>query len=301
MSGLIMSAREPILTVSPPLPISPPAAIKRETAFLSRSDSENRPQPMIRITLLLLLFVISGGLPVSAEELVIATASSLNLALKELVVVYEKKMGTHVKLSFGSSGNLYSQIMNGAPFDLYFSADIAHPRKLEKAGLAIPGSLYQYAVGRIVLWAVNESDIDVTRGFDALLTPTVTKIAIANPIHAPYGQAAKAALEAAGVYEQVKSRLVYGENILQAAQFVESGAADLGVIALSLAMAPTMKSKGTYWEIPVSAYSPLTHGVVILKRSKQAESAKQFLDFLKGVQGLAILNRHGFAVPARYE
>ncbi len=253
---------------------------------------------MLRIVLALCLFVMTGANLAVAEEITIAAASDLNFAFREIVAEYEKTTGNHVRLSLGSSGNVYAQIQNGAPFDLYFSADIAYPRKLEEAGLTVPGSLYQYAIGRIVMWATHESRIDVTKGFESLREPTVKKIAIANPKHAPYGRAAVAAMEYSKVYDQVKDKLVLGENISQAAQFIESGACDIGIIALSLAVAPAMKSKGTYWEIPVEAHPPLDQGAVILKSSKQQESAIQFLAFIKGERGQEIMKRYGFTVPS---
>jgi molybdate transport system substrate-binding protein len=233
----------------------------------------------------------------AAEELTIAAASDLNFAIKELVAEFEKLTGHHVKLSLGSSGNFYSQIQNGAPFDLYFSADIGYPKKLEDVGLTVPGSLYRYAVGRIVLWTGNGSRIDVVQGLDALREPTIKKIAIANPKHAPYGRAAVAAMEHFKVYEQVKDKLVFGENISQAAQFIESGACDIGIIALSLALAPTMKARGTYWEIPTEAHPPLEQGAVIVKSSTHQESAKRFLEFMNGSQGQEIMKRYGFTLP----
>src|SRR6478736_1018815 len=133
--------------------------------------------------------------PARSSEIVIAAASDLNFAIKELIVEYEKASGNQVKLSLGSSGNFFSQIQNGAPFDLYFSADIGYPRKLEEAGLVVAGSLYAYAVGRIVLWTGNESHLDLSKGLEILREPTIKKIAIANPKHAPYGRAAVAAME----------------------------------------------------------------------------------------------------------
>lgn len=230
-------------------------------------------------------------------EIAIAAASDLNFAIKEIVTEYEKTTGNHVKLSLGSSGNFFAQIQNGAPFDLYFSADISYPKKLEEAGLTVPGSLYRYAVGRIVLWTGNKSQINVSRGIDVLRLPTINKIAIANPKHAPYGRAAVAAMEYFKVYDRVKDRLVLGENISQAAQFIESGACDVGIIALSLALAPTMKAKGTYWEIPAEAHPPLEQGAVILKSSTQQESAKHFLEFMKSSEGQEIMTRYGFTLP----
>lgn len=232
-----------------------------------------------------------------SEEIAVAAASDLNFAIKEIVAEYEKTSGHHVKLSLGSSGNFYAQIQNGAPFDLYFSADIGYPKKLEEAGLIVPGSVYRYAAGRIVVWTGNESHIDVAQGMDSLKAPHIKKIAIANPKHAPYGRAAVAAMEHFKVHDQVKARLVLGENISQAAQFIESGACEIGIIALSLALAPTMKSKGTYWEVPASAHPPLEQGAAILKSSKQQEVAKQFLEFMKGKQGQEIMTRYGFTLP----
>ena len=245
----------------------------------------------------LVVFMPANGLTATTQELTIAAASDLNFAFKELVAEYEKQTGNHVKLSLGSSGNFFSQIQNGAPFDLYFSADIGYPKKLEEAGLTIPGSLYRYAVGRIVVWTGNESRIDVAKGFDSLREPSIKKIAIANPKHAPYGRAAVAAMEHFKVYDQVKDKLVLGENISQAAQFIESGACDIGIIALSLALAPTMKARGTYWEIPAGAHPPLEQGAVILKSSTHQESAKRFLEFMKGSQGQEIMKRYGFTLP----
>ena len=189
------------------------------------------------VAMIIVLVVLAAAGPslALAEDLTIAAASDLNFAFKELVAVFEKQTGHHVKLSLGSSGNFYSQIQNGAPFDLYFSADIRYPQKLEEAGYAVPGSVYRYAIGRIVLWVPTKSPVDVDKlGMDALLDPSIRKIAIANPKHAPYGRAAVAAMEHFKVYDRVKDRLVLGENISQAAQYVESGASDIGIIALSL-------------------------------------------------------------------
>ena len=232
-----------------------------------------------------------------AGEIAIAAASDLNYAMKELIVEYEKTTGNHARLSLGSSGNFYAQIQNGAPFDVYFSADIGYPKKLEEAGLIVPGSLYRYAVGRIVLWTHHNSQHDVSKGLELFRNPSVKKIAIANPKHAPYGRAAVAAMEHYKVYDQAKDRLILGENISQAAQFIESGACDVGVIALSLALAPSMKSAGTYWEIPADAHPPLEQGAAILKSSKQQEAAKNFIEFMQGRQGQEIMTRYGFTLP----
>ncbi len=245
----------------------------------------------------IILFILCAVSPVSAEEIAVAAASDLNFAIKEVIGEFEKQTGHRVKVSLGSSGNFYAQLQQGAPFDLYFSADIGYPKKLEEAGLTVPGSLYRYAVGRVVLWAPKSSPVDVSQGLTVLKEARVKKIAIANPKHAPYGRAAVAAMEHAQVYAEVKDRLVLGENISQAAQFIESGACDVGIIALSLALAPAMRSAGSYWEIPAEAHPPLEQGAAILKQSKHQELATSFLAFLQGPQGQEIMIRYGFTLP----
>lgn len=241
---------------------------------------------------------VGGMSVVRADEVTVAAASDLNFAIKELIAEYEKQSGHHVKLSLGSSGNFYAQLQQGAPFDLYFSADIGYPKKLEEAGLTVPGTLYRYAIGRVVLWVPKSSSLDVAKGLTVLRDPGIRKIAIANPKHAPYGRAAVAAMEHEQVYADVKDRLVLGENISQAAQFIESGACDVGIIALSLAMAPAMKSAGNYWEIPADNHSPLEQGAVIMKQSKNQDVARQFLEFMKGARGQEIMTRYGFTLPS---
>ena len=241
---------------------------------------------------------LMAGAHAASAELTIAAASDLNFAFKELVSAYEAKTGQHVRLTLGSSGNFFSQIENGAPFDLYFSADIRYPQLLEEKGLAVSGSLYKYAVGRIVLWAPKDSKVAVEKGLDVLADPGIRKIAIANPKHAPYGRAAVAAFESAKLYERVKERLVLGENISQTAQFIESGACDAGIIALSLALAPSMKAMGKYYEIPANLHPPLEQGAVILKRAANPDQAKSFLEFVKSAEGQAIMQRYGFVLTS---
>jgi molybdate transport system substrate-binding protein len=253
---------------------------------------------VIRVILALCLFVVTGVNLALADEITIAAASDLKFVFTEIVAEYEKTTGNHVRLTLGSSGNFFAQIQNGAPFDLFFSADIGYAKKLEEAGLAIPESLYPYAVGRIVLWAGNGSHLDLSKGLEILRETMIKKIAIANPKHAPYGRAAVAAMEHAQVYNRVKDKLVLGENISQAAQFVESGAADVGIIALSLALAPPMQAAGHYWEIPADAYLPIEQGAVMLMGGKNRESAKAFLSFIQGAEGQTVMKRYGFAVPS---
>jgi molybdate transport system substrate-binding protein len=248
-----------------------------------------------------LLAVVIGGIwpmPSQAGEITIAAAADLNFAFKELVADFEKKTGNTVKLSLGSSGNFFAQLSNGAPFDLFFSADIGYPKKLEEAGLAEPGTLYMYAVGRIVVWVPKGSPIDVgALGMKALQHPAVKKIAIANPKHAPYGRAAVAAMEHFKVYEAVKDKLVLGENISQTAQFVQTGGADIGIIALSLAVAPAVKETGLFWEVPPEAYPRIEQGAAVLKAAKNAKAARAFLDYVRGPEGRRVFARYGFLIP----
>ncbi len=236
--------------------------------------------------------------PAAAPPLTVAAASDLQAALPRLAERFERETGVAVRLTFGSSGNFYTQIQNGAPFDLFFSADIEYPARLQSEGLVEPSDLYRYAVGKIVLWARTGTAIDVRRGLQALLDPLVRRIAIANPEHAPYGRAAVAALQHEGLYERVRSKLVLGENISQAAQFVESGNAEAGIIALSLAMATPLRETGTYFEVPPAFYPPLEQAVVVLRRSPNRETARQLIAFLKRPESIRLLQELGFTAPS---
>jgi molybdate transport system substrate-binding protein len=232
------------------------------------------------------------------QEIRVAAAADLKFALDELAAQYEKRTERKVDISYGSSGNFFAQIQNGAPFDMFFSADIEYPRKLEATRLTEPGTLYEYAVGRIVIWMPRDARADLAKlGWKALLDPSVEKLAIANPEHAPYGRAAVSALRNAGIYEQVRAKLVYGENIAQAAQFVASGNAQAGILALSLAVSPPM-NEGKRWEIPANMHAPIEQAAVILKSAKDKEGARDFLAFLKSGAGRRILESYGFILPA---
>jgi molybdate transport system substrate-binding protein len=231
-----------------------------------------------------------------AAELTVAAAADLKFAMDQLVTEFQTSQpGTTVKVAYGSSGNFFAQLQNRAPFDLYFSADIEYPRKLAEAGHALDTNVFLYAVGRLVVWVPKSSSVDLdTLGIQSLLAPSVRKVAIANPEHAPYGRAAVAAMKFLRVYEQAESRLVYGENIAQTAQFIQSGAADIGIIALSLALAPQMKDAGRYWEIPLDAYPKMEQGGIILSWTKEPIAARAFRDFVLGQHGRKALKRYGF-------
>ena len=245
----------------------------------------------------LVCVLLSAARPAAAQPLTIAAASDLQAVFPEVAARFEKETGRKVSLAFGSSGNFFTQIENGAPFDLFFSADIDYPRRLEAAGQTERGSLYSYAVGKIVLWARADAGIDVGRGLSVLTDARVRRIAIANPVHAPYGRAAVAALQRAQLYDRVKAKLVVGENISQAAQFVQSGNAEAGILALSLALAPALRTSGSYVEIPQSHYSPIAQAAVVLRASRNKEAARQFLAFIRRPDIVRLMQDFGFAVP----
>lgn len=229
----------------------------------------------------------------------VAAAADLKFALDEIAADFER---THpdisIQITYGSSGNFFAQLSNRAPFDIYFSADMEYPRKLIEQGHAKKESEFSYAIGQIVLWVPSSSSLDVeSRGIEALIDERARKVAIANPKHAPYGRAAESAFRSLGVYDRVKDRLVLGENIAQTAQFIESGAADIGVIALSLAMAPALQGKGRYWLIPLDAYPRMEQGGVILNWAKDREAAGELRAFVMSDEGRATLKRYGFILP----
>jgi molybdate transport system substrate-binding protein len=243
--------------------------------------------------------VKQGGTSAAQRSVRVAAASDLQFALKEVVARFEVVQSTcRVEVTYGSSGNLYAQLTNKAPFDMFLSADMSYPRRLAEAGLAAQDSEFLYGIGQIVVWVPASSLIDIeTLGMHALVGPRVKKIAIANPKHAPYGRVAEAAMQKLGVYVEAKDRLVLGENIAQTAQFVESGAADVGIIALSLALAPAMKDKGRYWLVPQDAYPRLEQGGVIMNDAKDPAAAGELRSFLMGEEGKTILRSYGFVIP----
>lgn len=238
---------------------------------------------------------------VSAAQLTVAAAADLKFAMDDVLAEFRARdPGVTVKVTYGSSGNFYAQLRNRAPFDLYFSADIDYPRKLAEAGHALDTEVFLYAVGRIVVWVPANSPIDVeTLGIQSLFAPSVQKIAIANPRHAPYGVAAVAALKSLGVHDRIEHQLVLGENIAQTAQFVQSGAADLGIIALALAVAPQMRETGRHWKIPLDAYPRMDQGGIILNWTKAPAAARRFRDFVLNDHGREVLKRYGFFLPER--
>lgn len=254
---------------------------------------------------LFIVFILIFGFSLSVQagdNILIAAASNLRFAMHDICKDFqEENPSVHTKVSYGSSGNFFAQIKQGAPFDIFFSADTTYPELLKKEGLTAKEMQKVYAVGKIVLWFPKESKIDSDEGMRALTSSEVKKLAIANPRHAPYGRAAEESLRYYGLWEEVKGKLIYGENISQTAQFVHTGAADAGIVALSLAISPKMLHEGKYWLIPDESHSDIEQVYVVLEKGKGKKSIRKFLDFICGEKGSNILSRYGFVIPGTGE
>ncbi len=236
-----------------------------------------------------------SGFSLQAQGIRIAAASDLRWALDEVSTAFQREHPGKIAVTYGSSGNFHSQLMNKAPFDLFLSADVNYPKDLVLRGLGVKDSLFVYGIGCILLWVPKASPIAVeSLGLAALQQPSVKKIAIANPMHAPYGRAAEAALKRAGLLDGLRSKLVLGENISQTAQFVHSGAADIGFVALSLVIAGPMQDQGRWWMIPSEDHPIIEQGGVIMSWAEDPVLARAFRDFLMSPEGTAILKKHGF-------
>ena len=255
-----------------------------------------------RFALRALVFVcmLAMGQTARAEEkITIAAAADLKFALDEIVVMFKNSHpAAQIQTIYGSSGKFSAQIRQGAPYDIYFSADIAYPRALEAEGLGA-SEVQTYGVGRIVLWSPERDAGKMTLA--DLADPSILKIAIANPQHAPYGKRAEEALKAAGVWEKVQAKLVYGENIAQTAQYVQSGNAQVGIIALSLALSPELARQGSYVLIPDKLHQPLQQGYIITRRAADNPLAREFERFMASKESRAIMMRYGFGLPGEVE
>lgn len=245
--------------------------------------------------LVLLVAFLGIATPGRTGEVVsIAAASDLVFCLEELNRQFTNSHpAVTLKTSTGSSGNFFAQIQNGAPFDLFLSADMSYPKELIKAGAAEESSLYPYAVGRLALWTAN-TNLSLTNGLFALRDPAFKRIAIANPEHAPYGRAARAALQRAGLWDALQPRIVLGENISQTAQFVQTGHADAGIVALSLVLSPKLAKVGHWVAVPPDSHPPLEQGAVLTRRGKDNSAARAYLKFLQSGQAREIFDRYGF-------
>lgn len=230
-----------------------------------------------------------------AEKITIAAAADLKFAMDEIVVEFKKSNPSDdVEVIYGSSGKFHTQIQQNAPYDLYFSADIAFPRELAKSGFAA-SEVRPYAFGRIVLWSATHDASKMTLA--SLTDAQISRIAIANPKHAPYGKRAQEALESVGLWDKLQSKFVYGENIAHTAQFAETGNAQVGIIALALAVNPQLAKKGGYWLIPDNLHEALEQGFIITKRAQQNKLAKQFADYMASKPARTVMVKYGFVLP----
>lgn len=229
---------------------------------------------------------------VPPAPLTVAAAADLQFAFSEIAALYEAHTGQPVTLVFGSSGQLAQQIESGAPFDLFAAANIAFVEGLRDKGLIVEESIALYAEGRIVLAVNRNAGVAATRLAD-LTNPALQRIAIANPEHAPYGVAAKEALQQVGVWASIEPRLVYGENVRQALQFVQTGDAQAGIVALSVADTPEI----TWTLIDTGLHTPLRQALGVVKSSSQREAARAFAAFINGPEGRPIMRRYGFVLP----
>jgi len=234
------------------------------------------------------------------KSITVAAASDLKFAFEEITSDFKKlHPEIQIQTTFGSSGNFFAQLSNKAPFDIFFSADIGYPEKLIEQGDGLKETLFSYAVGHLGIWVRNDSSLDLDKNGIAVLSDAkVKKIAIANPRFAPYGRAAEAALKHFEIYESIQDKIVLGENISQTAQFVESGAADVGVISASLATVSPLRDKGRFWQLPTDSYPKLVQGGVILSWVKDRKVCDQLRHFVTSEAGQAILRKYGFAPPA---
>jgi molybdate transport system substrate-binding protein len=242
-------------------------------------------------------FIIPSFPSAQQPSLRVAAAADLQYVMPEISKAFAAQTGTRVDVSYGSSGNFFAQIQNGAPFDLFFSADGEFPEKLIQSNRAEPRSAVVYGIGSLVLWIPADAGCDLkVEKWNCLLRSEVSRVAIANPAHAPYGRSAIQALQAAHVYDQVRAKFVLGENVSQAAQFAQSGNAQAGILACSQMHSPAMSS-GKQWEIPRESYPPIEQTVVVLKAAREKSLARDFVRFVTEGSGRELLQKFGFHPP----
>ncbi|MCS6305769.1 MAG: molybdate ABC transporter substrate-binding protein [Nitrospira sp.] len=239
----------------------------------------------------LVLIACTAVTPVFAEQMLVAVAANFIPPFREIALEFEKSTGHQLKVVGGSSGNFYTQIKNGAPFDVFFSADNERPKKLEDEGLGVKDTRFTYATGRLVLWSANA---DLIKGEETVRSKNFKRLAMANPKTAPYGVAAMQALQKLELWESVQPHIVMGESIGQTMGFIESGNAQLGFVALSQIMDPKIKGKGSRWDVPTNLHEPIQQDVILLTKGKDNAGAKALLEFIAGPQSKTIIERYGY-------
>jgi molybdate transport system substrate-binding protein len=235
----------------------------------------------------------------AAGGLTIAAASDLQTVLPVLTAAFYRRTGIKASITFGSSGNFFAQIQNGAPFDVFFSADADYPRRLASTGHVDPSSIYDYAAGRLVLWTRKDSAVDISRGLQIVRDARVKRVAIANPSIAPYGRAAVAALRSAKLYEAIETKIVFAENVAQAAQLADSGNADVALIGHGQALDVRLTTSGRFVEIPERLHPPIVQAVAIVSSSKNRNNASALLEFVKSAEARATFASFGFGQPVK--
>ena len=237
------------------------------------------------------ILAMAIGTPAFTESVLVAVAANFIPPFREIAQEFEKSTGHQLQVSGGSSGNFYTQIKNGAPFDVFFSADMERPKKLEEEGLGVKDSRFTYAIGRIVLWSSNA---DLIKGEETLRFKQYKRLAMANPKTAPYGVAAMQTLQKLELWDGLQSQIVMGESIGQTMGFIESGNAQLGFVALSQIMDPKIKGKGSRWEVPATLHEPIQQDVILLTKGKENVAAKALMEFVGGAPAKAIIERYGY-------
>ena len=241
--------------------------------------------------LLVLLALIAASAPADDELLTVAVSSNFATTFGELAARFSTDTGIHVRVVPGSTGKLYAQVVNGAPFDVYLAADVERPARLEESGHAVAGSRFTYARGRLVLWSLYFDDCH-----DALRAGG--RIAMANPETAPYGRAAREYLQSAGYWGAVGERIAYGENVMQAMQFAATGGADVGIVAMSVIGGPHMPAAKCSWPVPASLHAPVEQQAVLLARAKDNARAVRLIEFLQSDAAHTIIMQHGYGEPS---
>jgi molybdate transport system substrate-binding protein len=263
---------------------------------LNRPDTQTRvyvTSGLIVLVAFAAMFGCSRRAPADPKaEIIVAAAADLAPAFEELGREFEQATGTMVTFSFGSTGTLAKQIENGAPVDLFAAANVEFVEQLERQGLIVSDTKALYARGRITIWTRADSVLKIER-IEDLAQPEVARIAIANPEHAPYGRAAREALESAGIWKAVEPKLVYGENVRQTMQYAETGNADAAITALSL----SVLSKGRWALIPEELHKPLDQALAVIKGARRELEARRFAEFINGALGRLTMRKYGFILP----
>ncbi len=248
----------------------------------------------MKLKLLAWCFSVFSSMTVTtafAEQALVAVAANFIPPFREIAIEFETASGHTLRVAAGASGTFYAQIKNGAPFDVFVSADMERPKLLEDEGLGVKGSRFTYAKGRLVLWS---PDAELVKGEETLRSKTFKRLAIANPKTAPYGLAAMQAMQKLELWESVQPQIVMGENLGQTMGFVESGNAELGFLAFSQVMDPKIKVKGSRWDVPSNLYEPIKQDVILLTKGKDNPAANALMAFMGGPRTKKIIERYGY-------